>query len=146
MPFYPHAMKNKRPGLLPTFPDPDFFQARPWPRSTSPRASTSVVARSRDKFLFSAEVVGRALARTAVLHDFVADLLSVCERAQASAFNCRNMDENVGAAVIRLDKTETLGGVEPLDCTCIHNDLLSKQPLKLPAIPCGLGSIIWKEI
>jgi hypothetical protein len=35
------------------------------------------------------------------------------------------VDENVLAAVIRLDETKTLGAVEPLYGARIHNDFLS---------------------
>jgi hypothetical protein len=55
------------------------------------------------------------------------------------------VDENVCAAVVSLDKAETLGGVEPLDCTCIHNDLLSKQPLFFPRYFADLDRLFGRK-
>jgi hypothetical protein len=34
------------------------------------------------------------------------------------------VDENVGCAVIRLNEAEALGCVEPLNGTCVHDDIL----------------------
>jgi hypothetical protein len=73
------------------------------------------------------KVIGGALTGSTILNDVVTDLLSVGERAKASAFDSRNVHEYVRAAVIRLNEAEALGGVEPFYGASVHNDFLSKQ-------------------
>ena len=73
----------------------------------------------------SAQIVGGAFARATVLNDVVGDLLAVIQRTQTCALNCGDVNENVRAAVVRLNEAEALGGVEPLYSTSVHNDFLS---------------------
>jgi hypothetical protein len=70
------------------------------------------------------EVVCRRTARTAILHDLVRDLLTFVERGKASALNGRDVNENVRAALVRLNEAETLGRVEPLNCSRSHGNVL----------------------
>src|SRR6266403_1447046 len=65
------------------------------------------------------EVLRRGLA--AICDLFVFDRLSFVERGKASFLNRRNMNKNVLAATGRLDKTKTLGRVEPLYSTFSHH-------------------------
>lgn len=44
----------------------------------------------------------------------VAVLLAFDDFAHASAFHGRNMDERVGAAVVRLNETELISGIEQI--------------------------------
>lgn len=61
----------------------------------------------------------------AVFHNIVADFLVFLEARHPSLLNCRNMDEYILAAVLGLDKAETLSGVKPLYCTDRHDILPS---------------------
>src|SRR5882757_4147810 len=65
------------------------------------------------------EVLGRGLAAVGDL--FVLDALSFVECRKPSFLNCRNMNENVLAALRGLDKPVTLGRVEPLHRTFSHS-------------------------
>src|SRR5258707_2460936 len=65
------------------------------------------------------EVLGRGLAAVGDL--FVLDALSFVECRKPSFLNCRNMNENVLAAVRGLDKPVTLGRVKPLHRTFSHS-------------------------
>jgi hypothetical protein len=60
-----------------------------------------------------AEAAGRGLAGAAVLLDLEVDLLTFNEIRHASAFNSRDVDENVRTAGVGLDEAEALGSVEP---------------------------------
>jgi hypothetical protein len=50
--------------------------------------------------------------------------LTFTQLAQASAFDGADMDEDVLATTLRLDKAITLLGVEPFHGTVIHGSLL----------------------
>src|SRR6266852_9900818 len=65
------------------------------------------------------EVFGRGLA--AIGNLFVFDRLSFVERGKTSFLDRRNMNENVFAATGGLDKSKTLGRVEPLHSTFSHH-------------------------
>jgi hypothetical protein len=67
-----------------------------------------------------AEAAGRGLAGAAVLLDLEVDLLTFNEVRHASAFDSGDVDENVRAAIVRLDEAETLGSIEPLYGTSCH--------------------------
>jgi hypothetical protein len=55
-------------------------------------------------------------------NEFVFDLLTLIEGAEAGAFDRRDMNEHVLAAVaIRLNKPITLGRIEPLHSTGRHH-------------------------
>jgi hypothetical protein len=59
--------------------------------------------------------------RLALVRDFViAHLGTLIEAAKARSFDGRDMDENVLAAVVRLNEAVALGRVEPLHCTHRH--------------------------
>jgi hypothetical protein len=93
--------------------------------SLYPQTDETTESGASDKFLSGAQVVGRALARTLVLDQIVSDLLTFDEVTHASALNCGDVDKHVGRTFIRLDEAKTLGAVEPLYGTCVHNDFLS---------------------
>ena len=61
------------------------------------------------------QITGRRLAAAAVLDDVVLHGLSLVERVDAGLFDGADMDEDVLAAVIRLDEAVALLGVEPFD-------------------------------
>lgn len=68
------------------------------------------------------ELAGGHLARLLVALKLETELLSFNDRSHACAFNSRHMDEHVRAAVIRLNEAEAFGGVEPFNCTSVHNE------------------------
>jgi hypothetical protein len=67
------------------------------------------------------------LARLAILLKFESQLLTFNDRAHPSAFNGRDVNENVGAAVVRLNEAEALGGVKPFYCASGHEQTLSSH-------------------
>src|SRR5215813_2570214 len=69
-----------------------------------------------------AQIVGRRLAGTAVRHDLVGDLLAFTQRAKPGTFDSADVHEHVVAAVVRLNKAEALGCVEPLHSSHAHGD------------------------
>src|SRR6266478_5462239 len=63
-----------------------------------------------------------------VLHLFVAHLSALIEVAQAGLFHGRDVHKHVLAAVVGLNKSESLSRIEPLHSTCRHVSLsLGKQ-------------------
>lgn len=66
------------------------------------------------------EVAGRRFSRLAVTNQFEADFLTFSQFAQARTLHSADMYENVGCSIVRLDKTISLGGIEPLHSTCAH--------------------------
>src|ERR1700688_1472367 len=68
--------------------------------------------------------IGRRLL-AALGHDFISEALAFVERAHAGAFDRADVDEHVLRAVARRDESETLLGIEELDCTCGHGGLLA---------------------
>jgi hypothetical protein len=93
-----------------------------WPLRTSCRdASTSVVI-SGEKASGSAELACGHLARFVVALELEAELLTFDDRIHACAFNSRDVNEHVGAAVVGLNEAEALGGVEPFNCASGHNE------------------------
>lgn len=86
-----------------------------WPLRTSCRdASTSVVI-SGEKASGSAQLACGHLARLIVALELKAELLTFDNRIHAGAFNSRDVNEHIGAAVVRRDETEALGGIEPFN-------------------------------
>src|SRR3954471_20439121 len=67
-----------------------------------------------------AQIVGRRFARTAIGHDFVADLLAFTQRTKTGTFDSADVHEHVIAAVIRLDEAIALGCVKPLHGSHAH--------------------------
>jgi len=59
------------------------------------------------------ELIGGGLAAALVLRDLVAHLLALAQITQAGALDRADMNENVRAAIIGLDKAEALLTIEP---------------------------------
>src|SRR5437879_3439500 len=89
---------------VPEFPGPAL--ARPDPRQI--RSASG------------AQVVGRRLARAAIRHDLVRDLLAFTQRSKPGTLDGADMYEHIVAAVIRLDEAVALGCVEPLHGSHAH--------------------------
>src|SRR6185295_12337381 len=53
-------------------------------------------------------------------HDVKGDLLSLVEGAHPGAFDRADMDEDILAAVFRLNEAETLLAIEPLHGSLVH--------------------------
>ena len=70
--------------------------------------------------LQSFEVDSRGLALLGVPLFVVGYLLSVVQTIQTSLFDCRNVNEDIAATVIRRDEPITLGAVEPLYSAVRH--------------------------
>jgi hypothetical protein len=51
-----------------------------------------------------------------------ADLLAFDEFAHSGALDGGDMNEGVSAAIVRLNKAEALGGVEPFNCASVHDE------------------------
>jgi hypothetical protein len=66
--------------------------------------------------------VGCLLAFRA-LRDFERNLLTFFEGLEAVHLDCGEVSEQIFAAVIRSDKSEAFGVVEPLDGTCCHKSV-----------------------
>ena len=67
-----------------------------------------------------AQIVGRRLARAAIRHDLVGDLLAFTQRSKPGTLDGADMHEHIVAAVIRLDEAVTLGCVKPLHGSHAH--------------------------
>src|SRR5205823_6950868 len=63
--------------------------------------------------------VARLLALRALGH-FEADLLAFLQGLESRHVDRREVSEQIFAAAVRCNETETLGVVEPLDCTSCH--------------------------
>jgi hypothetical protein len=84
------------------------------------------------------------------LRDFELDLLTFFEGLEAVHLDCGKVGEQIFTAVIRSDKSEAFGVVEPLDGTCCHKSVFqiitnhtsrkSKKPRDTlpPLITCSL--------
>ncbi|CUX39841.1 hypothetical protein AGR3A_Cc440033 [Agrobacterium tomkonis CFBP 6623] len=81
------------------------------------------------------------LARAAILHQLVGELLTVVEGGQTSALNSGDVHEYVLRTVVRLNEAVALGCVEPLYCTSRHNDFLP-----LANCICTAGSAVLGRI
>jgi hypothetical protein len=64
-----------------------------------------------------------------VRHLFVAHLSALIEVAQAGFFHGRDMHKHVLAAVVGLNKSKSLGCVEPLHNTCRHVKLSLRKTI-----------------
>ena len=86
-------------------------------------ASTSVVKGKRiPRALGSLKIAGRHLARLVVALEFEADFLAFDQLAHSSAFDSRDVNEGVSAAIIRLNEAEAFGGIEPFYCASGHDE------------------------
>ena len=72
--------------------------------------------------------IGRLLALGALNH-FEADLLALFQGLEALHRDSREMSEQIFAAIIGSDKTETLGIIEPLDGTRCHKTSFIKRDI-----------------
>jgi len=77
-----------------------------------------------DEHSCSLEILRGILARTLVLDDFEADLLTFGQAVHASALNGGDVNEHVRCAVVGLNEAVTLGGIEELHGTSSHDDIL----------------------
>src|SRR5258705_6913999 len=66
------------------------------------------------------QVLGRRLPGLTVVDDFEGDLLAFLELVEPSALDRADVDEDVLAAILRLDKSVALLGVEPLHGAFAH--------------------------
>src|SRR5690606_24517167 len=82
--------------------------------------------RSELQSLGSLKVVGGVLAAATVSYNVEADLLAINEGTHACALNSGDVDENVYAAIIRLNEAKTFGCIEELNGTSSHDDFLFK--------------------
>src|SRR3954454_9865134 len=69
------------------------------------------------------EIFCRFLA--AVGYDFILNSLPFIEGAQARTFDCRDVNEHILAAALRLNKPVAFGWIEPLHGSCSHCRLLA---------------------
>src|SRR5688572_4234442 len=72
--------------------------------------------------LDGAQIVRRRLAGLAIGNHVIGDLLALVEGAQASAFDRADVNEDVLAAILRLNETEALLAVEPLNGARAHRN------------------------
>src|SRR4051812_44342993 len=95
-----------------------------------------------DQALVDAKVLSAGLAALRVLLRFERDLLTFVERAQACAFDSRDVNENVRSAIVGLNEAKTLGRVEPLNCSGSHVTISKMRICALPTRPpCRLDPI-----
>jgi hypothetical protein len=62
------------------------------------------------------------LAVTIVLHGIEAELLAFMDRRETRTLNGRNMDEDIRAAIVRLNEAEAFGRIEELNSSNGHDD------------------------
>src|SRR5690606_35787278 len=93
-----------------------------WGGRASGSASTSVVKGKHETRSGGLEIAGRHLARLVVALQIEADLLAFDEVTHACPLDGGDVDERVGAAIVRLDEAEALGGVEPFNCASGHDE------------------------
>jgi hypothetical protein len=65
------------------------------------------------------QIVRRFL--TTITDNLIFDRLTFIERTKAGTFDSRDMDENVSAAVLGLNESIALRGVEPFDSASSHS-------------------------
>jgi hypothetical protein len=68
------------------------------------------------------QLVSGHLAGLVVADHLVADLLAFGEVAHPGAFDGGDVNEDVSAARVGLNKTKTLCGIEPFNCASGHNE------------------------
>jgi hypothetical protein len=76
------------------------------------------LARAKAKSALNPEVLCRRLP--SIRGFLVFDGLTLIERAKACPLDCRNMNEHIFAAPLRLNESITLGRIEPFDRTDRH--------------------------
>jgi hypothetical protein len=70
--------------------------------------------------LGGAQIVCRRLSGLAIGNNVERDLLSLIEAVHAGAFDCADMHEDIFAAVLGSNESETFLAVKPLDCSLHH--------------------------
>jgi hypothetical protein len=70
-----------------------------------------------------AEILRRGLARSSVGNDVIRDLLSIVEGVHPGALNSAGVHKDILAAVIWLDESIAVGGVEPLHGSRRHRSI-----------------------
>jgi hypothetical protein len=101
----------------------------------------------REKFLFHRLQAGsRRLAGAAIRSQLVADLLAFTKAGHASLFDSADMNENIGAAVVRLDEAEALLDVEPFNSAGSHAPTFLQASLNLAHGHEPLRSIFLEEV
>jgi hypothetical protein len=68
------------------------------------------------------EIASGHFARLVVALHVVANLLALDDFAHTGALDGRNVDECVRTALVRLNEAEALGGIEPFNCACGHDE------------------------
>jgi hypothetical protein len=66
------------------------------------------------------QIFSAALASLGINLDFIRKLLPFSQTGQPGALNSTYMDEDIVAAIVRLNKAETFLAVEPLHGACCH--------------------------
>jgi len=85
----------------------------------------SVSRAGTDGCLRSLQVLGCDLAVAGVANDVEAHLLAFDERAHARALDGGDVNENIRLAIVEHDEAKTLGGVEELNGSSVHDYSLS---------------------
>src|SRR5262249_46034439 len=89
-------------------------------------ASTSVVNEVPvQSSLENLQIRSRALAGLTIGDEIVRDFLSLIKSIHSSAFDGADMDENILAAVTRLNEAKSLFAIEPLHGSLCHKIFLS---------------------
>lgn len=119
------AWKGKGPDISDPFKRPcHLAPVHPW----SPGKASW-----RPRSLRGLQVACRHLARLVVPHEIVRELLALDDVLHAGTLDSGDVDERVSAAVVGLDETKALGGVEPLHSTCVHDDPFQSVMVEPPA-------------
>ncbi len=84
------------------------------------RGGVRIIGRADMAFLCSYAASLRSFRATFY---FKVDLLTFGQGLEAGALDSAEMYENVCAAIVLRNKTETFGFVKPLDCTCSHKTI-----------------------
>src|SRR6516165_8695963 len=74
----------------------------------------------RQQALSDPQVFRAAFTTPGVNFDFVRNPLTFCQAGKSCSFNGADVNENIIAAIVGLNKAKTLPVVEPLDRTCWH--------------------------
>src|SRR5207248_2102070 len=74
--------------------------------------------------LYGAQIVRRRLAGAAVCYDFERNLLPFVEGVHACTFDRADMDEDILAALVRLNEAEALLVVKPFHCSRSHGQIV----------------------
>jgi len=74
--------------------------------------------------LYGAQIIRRGFAGPAVCYDLERNLLSLVEGAQAGTFNRADMNEDILAALVRLNEAKALLVIEPFHCSRSHGEIV----------------------